>query len=603
MTTSKGKAGTASTEANLERDGVTMSLFFNRKSITGVLIALALIVGIVSTAVLHTNVAYAANAATPTKFCDRVGKSILASAGAEMHCFGAQPNGPTHAALAANPTFGTNVDAANPHEDISPSGTQAYGQSETSIAANGSYVVEAWNDATAFFSSCGAPMNKEEGTGFGFSANGGKSFVDEGGLPNTNCHNAIFEGDPSVETWRSGGSTYFYISSLFNPLFFGPKPPTDVRSFIALDACKASGAGSTATISCSQPIIAAASTECITQRFGSFCSFLDKDFLSIDPVRGRLYVSYTEFGIGTNPKLFNGQIELAVCDIGTPGGGTGPRGGTAGNPVCTPGSTGSQKTPSSAYFVVAPGDANCENEGAYPAVDRHTGAVYVAYEFNVGTNLFNPACFNTPVQQRVHYIPASCLTLPTSTCSGPAASNAVNVVAMDSAFIPGYNRFPMNDFPRIAVSDQAGTVSLVWNDARLHPAGDILLQSFSLGSLSTIQTKPVRLNSSQGGWHMLLALRYANAQGLLDVSFYGRSSANSAITDVYAAKNIDPRTTSSPTSNVRITTGSSNWNAVSSDITPNFGDYTDNYGSNTLYVAWSDGRLGDPQPFEAHTTA
>ncbi len=102
---------------------------------------------------------------------------------------------------------------------------------------------------------------------------------------------------------------------------------------------------------------------------------------------------------------------------------------------------------------------------------------------------------------------------------------------------------------------------------------------------------------------MLPALRYANAQGLLDVSFYGRSSANSAITDVYAAMNIDPRTTSSPTSNVRITTGSSNWNAVSSDIVPNFGDYTDNYGSNTLYIAWADGRLGDPQPFEAHTSA
>jgi hypothetical protein len=52
----------------------------------------------------------------------------------------------------------------------------------------------------------------------------------------------------------------------------------------------------------------------------------------------------------------------------------------------------------------------------------------------------------------------------------------------------------------------------------------------------------------------------------------------------------------------------SDWLAVSSDIIPNFGDYTDNYvaatavapfTSETLYVAWSDGRLGDPQPFEA----
>ncbi len=50
-----------------------------------------------------------------------------------------------------------------------------------------------------------------------------------------------------------------------------------------------------------------------------------------------------------------------------------------------------------------------------------------------------------------------------------------------------------------------------------------------------------------------------------------------------------------------MTTGPSDWNAVSSDIVPNFGDYTDNYipyKGDTLYVAWSDGRLGDPQPFE-----
>ena len=46
-----------------------------------------------------------------------------------------------------------------------------------------------------------------------------------------------------------------------------------------------------------------------------------------------------------------------------------------------------------------------------------------------------------------------------------------------------------------------------------------------------------------------------------------------------------------------------------SDIAPALGDYTDNvlvttgaapWVGTTLYVAWSDGRLGLPQPFEAH---
>src|SRR2546429_9883376 len=92
---------------------------------------------------------------------------------------GTPPQSPASAAAAAPSTgssFGTNVDAANPQEDISPAGVSAHGQSETSIAAAGPYVVEAWNDATGFVSACGAPANKEELTGFGFSADGGKTF-------------------------------------------------------------------------------------------------------------------------------------------------------------------------------------------------------------------------------------------------------------------------------------------------------------------------------------------------------------------------------------------------------------------------------------------
>jgi len=80
-----------------------------------------------------------------------------------MACFGPQANGPTPPSFnrphssstkgSANKgnNFGTsNVDAGNPAED-QINGTQAYGQSETSIAAAGTHVVEACNDATGFF--------------------------------------------------------------------------------------------------------------------------------------------------------------------------------------------------------------------------------------------------------------------------------------------------------------------------------------------------------------------------------------------------------------------------------------------------------------------
>ncbi len=400
-----------------------------------------------------------ANAAGNPKgnpICAKLGKTIQASSGAQMFCNGPQVNGAAAAAtklssITGAGKFGSNVDAATPSEDVTPSGVQIHGQSEVSIAAAGPYVVEAWNDGTGFFAPCGSPLNKEELTGFGFSNNGGASFTDLGGLPNANCASSIIDGDPSVEAYQApDGKTYFYISSIFIPFLV----PEDALS---VTACQVSGSGSTATLACSQPIVAAISSDC--QSFGGFtsCGFLDKEFLSIDPVRGRLYMSYTEFGPSTG---FSGVIELAVCDLTNPA-----------SPTCSNGSNGSISGAGAAaapYFVVAPGDPNfCENEGAYPAVDRGTGAVYVAYEHDWFSGLFN--CGGETTQNVMNYIPFSCLTLTaTSPCAGPAATQAVNITSLEVAFIPGYNRFPMNDFPRLAVSDPAGTVSMVWNDTRQH---------------------------------------------------------------------------------------------------------------------------------------
>lgn len=591
----------------LEGDISSMNRF-TRKSIISVCSALALVLAVAGIMLVgDSGAARAARASSPTTtkshFCAGLGTKYQASQAAQMYCYGSQPNGPAKPVATKNPSFGNNVDAANPAEDVSPNGTRAYGQSEESVAGLGPYVVEAWNDATGFFAPCPSPMSKEELTGFAFSTNGGKSFTDLGGLPNTNCANFLYQGDPSVEVWKAGGTTYFYISSLFNPTFSNT---TEQRSFIAMAACRVNGSGSSAQLSCSQPIYIAASSQCESFSGFTFCSFLDKDFLSIDPVHGRLYNTYTEFGV-TGATI----EEVGACDIGTPTGGAGPAGGTPGAPVCFNGSTGSPASPSAPYFVVNPGDPNfCENEGQYPAVNVATGDLYTAYEHNWATNIFSSACFgaNEPVQNVMNYIPFSCLTLPAASCAAPAATNAASVISMDAAFIPGYNRFPMNDFPRLAVSSPAGTVSMVWNDARLHPAGDILMQSFNLVSLAGVTNGPIRVNSSTGGWHMLPALRNANSSGNLTISFYGRSSANSAVTNVYAAVNVNPRVTHAIGSNTLVTTGASNWDNVSSDIVPNFGDYTDNYviattfGTHTgvkVYIAWADGRLGVPQPFEA----
>ncbi len=185
---------------------------------------------------------------------------------------------------------------------------------------------------------------------------------------------------------------------------------------------------------------------------------------------------------------------------------------------------------------------------------------------------------------------------------------STTIVSIDLAFIPGYNRFPGSDFPRIAVSDPSGTVTIVWNDARFHAMGDILLRSYNLVSLSAVQSKPVRINPDTGGLHFMPALRNAQASGLIDVSYFQRDIANTDSTNVDALIDLNPRTTG-PGSRTRVTNVPSAWIDTSSDIIPNFGDYTDNYvqaisqapyTNDTLYVAWSDGRLGVPQPFEAH---
>jgi len=528
-----------------------------------------------------------------------------------MWCFGAQLNGanavrvlPQATITVSGSTFtSSNHDAASLSEDISPSGVRADGQSEVSIAASGNYVVEAWNDSTGFLSNCPSPQNKEELTGLAFSSNGGKTFTDLGGLPNSNCANFVYSGDPSVGAYHVGGNTYFYITSLYPPTFSNPAPTGN----IALTACQVLP-GSPPTLSCGQPIMAGTSSECLSFPPSFFCSFLDKDFLTVDAARGRLYVSYTEFGFFTHPD----DIELADCDIGNSLGGPGRLGGTPAIPVCENGSHASVITPPAPYFEVAlPDLVNfCEREGAYPAHNPNNGDLYVAHEYNWATNIFSPSCFAIPTVDQVDYVAHSCLTLPTASCSTPTATITIPVVSMDGTFVAGYNRFPPNDFPRIAVSHAHGTVSIVWNDARNNPLGDILLQSFNLATLIPVQSAPVKLNNDSilGNLHFLPALRNVDAHGNLNVSWYDRRlSKGTASTDVFAALGVNPRITTTPSTNTRVTNVSSNWLNVSSLIIPNFGDYTDNYVelfstvgfTARVFVAWSDGRANIPQPFMA----
>src|SRR5262249_35787109 len=213
-----------------------------------------------------------------------------------------------------------------------------------------------------------------------------------------------------------------------------------------MDACKVVGSGPGATLSCGQPITVGRSTQCqkfkiSKTRFAKFCSFADKDFIAIDPARGRLYVSYSDFLI---KAPFGSQVELGACDLGNASGGTGPAGGTPAAPVCEKGTlpvpVTSKFFQGKPYFVVAPPHPRgCETEGAYPAVDPATGAVYTAYEYNIETNIFLLQCAGaaTPTANVMTRTPLSCLPLATfAACGGPKASTSVPVTSMVASFVP-----------------------------------------------------------------------------------------------------------------------------------------------------------------------
>src|SRR5262249_4255419 len=159
----------------------------------------------------------------------------------------------------------------------------------------------------------------------------------------------------------------------------------------------------------------------------------------------------------------------------------------------------------------------CENEGAYPAVDPATGAMYVAYEFNIFTNTF-PPCNGaaTPTANVMTGTPLSCLPLAAvATCPGPKARISQPINSLSQTPVLGYNRSAPNDSPRSVAAARVGRVSMVGTDPRHHPLGDILLQSFHLGSLQPVQAAPVVLDRpTSGGVHMFPAIRTATRAGL-----------------------------------------------------------------------------------------
>ena len=136
-------------------------------------------------------------------------------------------------------------------------------QSEISFASAGPRMVAAWNDGDA-------PGGTQQGIGFAYSSDGGRSWIDGGALPRTGGV-AVWISDPVVAADPARG--HFYVAGLV--IAVGPTS--------GLAVIRGGFHGS--------------AFQWETPRLvrGVRDTFPDKPWLAADSVSGNLYLSYTTF--------------------------------------------------------------------------------------------------------------------------------------------------------------------------------------------------------------------------------------------------------------------------------------------------------------------
>jgi hypothetical protein len=539
-----------------------------RKGLIGVTAAVVVGAG----ALLVPSVASGATTGRPSP--GRIDTSALSS-GAKAWFQGPQPSTGGPATASARIAFGSNVDANDPQGDL------AAGQSETAIAAAGSTVVTAWNDATGLLV---APSTDRRAslTGLALSTDGGRTFRDLTGLRNNTPTQQWF-GDPTVVAIDAH---HFAIGSLYMPAFSTNCTAGPNRFQLAVEILTV---GATGQASLGLPVVAADGGD-ICPLFNDDpnddplnLALLDKEWLSYDPASRRLGMSYTRFFFGIGGQSGAGQVELVRARV-------------PGDPRSL--SAASWESP----VTVWPEERNTANTGAYVAM-APGGDAYVSWERNVFSNVSNGDPYVYIHAARVRAGDVS------PVAGGPGLARVVSlgqrnsngnggVKSLDAVAIAGFNRGPGQDFPRIAVNAPQRKIIVVWNDASAHPLGDIWLRALPMNLDVTGPISKVNDDNSYA-LHFLPAVS-VRSDGSTSLSWYDRriSGPNSATTDYFGEIRATPTASAR---DFRITTGATDWTNTSTLITPNFGDYTDSASSGTTtYYTWSDGRLGVPQPFVDH---
>ena len=466
-----------------------------------------------------------------------------------------------------------------------------FGRSETTSTGttDGQYLVFGWNDAQGF---CGPPFGVActppalPGlSGFGFSADGGVTFVDGGAPPVIN--HAFTRGDPWLDLGGFDNATFYYanlsvddrdasnlgVSVHRGHFASGVLNWEDIQVFNALNAPN---------------------------------DLYDKEAIATaKDGSGAGYVTVTNFiEVCGFPQAGAGQIELwRTHDAGASWQGpvvvspdqTSPNDST--NPDC--GST--QILQQSSSSAIGP-----------------NGEVYVVWQFGPTFNAGLPGGLSTNADIEFASSLDGGLTFST-----PASIAGINSMRRNAPV--GYNRARINDHPRIAVATSGknkGRIYVVYYSAVAPVSVPSNTQSLTSSQVfvkfsddqgqtwsSETPLAPTPPPTGVKRWWPAVSVEPG---GNVDVVYYesqetsigtscnrGRRQGPAvSLVDTFWVQSTDGGTTlASPT---KVSTATSNWCTTVSNIVPNFGDYIGSFsGGNHLFPAWADGRNGVPDVFTA----
>ena len=509
----------------------------------------------------------------------------------------------TAASAAANtgrpPRVGANTQVS---QDQDPTVVFRAGASElaVAVAGNGNKIVVGWNDGEGFGFAPFSPGPPLGLSGYGYSGDGGATFVDGGAPPigdqvafgpGTQGRSAtgvyVTRGDPWLDVAENGT---FYYTNLAVWEDDAALPPAGVSLHI--------GSFEGTSFSWDEPVL--------IQSPNYPGDFVDKEALAVDR-RGNttnVYVTLTNFIEVCDLPFFGfGQIELYRSADG---------GATWDLTIIQPDET----------FVTDPADPTCGadgiiNQGSMPAVGTN-GELYVAWERGWFAPLSGGAV-----------LPRAEITVATSTDNGASFGAPVPVASICSGVLAppaAYNRTTQNDFPRIAVADSGpyrGRVYITYQDCSAASGfapfgGDTdAYVTYSDDGGATWST-PTPVHAVADGKQQMWPVVSVDNTGNVDVTYYEMEDVNvtpdpddiecsvriggpldnptlrqatvTTFSDVYWAQSTDGGATwETP---VRVTDASTNWCAATpvNSIIPNFGDYNTSVShGNNVFVAWADG--------------